>query len=235
MIKLERKKRRNILLSILNKLQKLIPLNPEKKLKLFLNLTWIFARLSHEQIFKTKILLIQNNENDFLINLIPKNSYVLDIGCGRGHIVNRLIDKTTNIIGIDNDKYSIEIAKKSILNTPIQFFCVDVFKYLKENEDKKFNVIILSHILEHLDNPNKFLFNLADKADYLYVEVPDIEATYLNIYRETLKVDLIYSDADHVTEFDRKSLEMIINEAGLFVLKAEFRYGVIKYWCSKNK
>ena len=236
MINLERKKKRNILLSISYKLQKLIFLPPQKKLKLFLNLSWIFSRLAHEQIIKNKMQLPNSEEDDFLLNHIEYNANVLDIGCGEGYVEERLILKTKNIVGIDYNIHSLEIAKNKFKNSPsIQFYCMDVFKYLDENINEKVDVIILSHILEHLDNPAKFLMNLTEKAKYFYIEVPDFEANHLNLYRQVLSCDLIYTDADHVTEFDRKSLERIIANTGFTILNQEFRLGVMKYWCSHSK
>jgi hypothetical protein len=45
--------------------------------------------------------------------------------------------------------------------------------------------------------------------------------------------DLIYTDSDHVSEFERTELEGLITDSGLKVIRAEFRFGVMKYWCEQ--
>jgi SAM-dependent methyltransferase len=236
MITLQRRKKRNILLSLAYKLRNFIPMSPEKKLKLFLDLSWIFSRLAHEQIFKTKIRITENIGEDFLVNKIPVNATVLDIGCGSGYIADAYLrKKTENIIGIDYDQAAIERAKYKFKNTKSQFYCIDVFQYLNENPDKKFDVFVLSHLLEHIDQPGDFLNKLQGRADYYYIEVPDFEVSNLNLYRQLVGTDLVYTDADHVSEFDRKSLEALIHKAGLKIEDSEFKFGVIKYWCAGKK
>ncbi|NJO02244.1 MAG: hypothetical protein HC880_11650 [Bacteroidia bacterium] len=92
----------------------------------------------------------------------------------------------------------------------------------------------LKLLLEHIDEPGNFLKKLVDTSDFFYIEVPDFETSHLNLYRVAVGTDLVYTDADHVTEFDRESLEKLIGEARLQVLDSEFRFGVMKYWC-KNQ
>jgi hypothetical protein len=43
------------MLSLVYRVGKLFPLTPRRKFKLFLDLSWIFSRLAHEQIFNTDI------------------------------------------------------------------------------------------------------------------------------------------------------------------------------------
>ena len=51
-IKTSRQKPRNILTSLIYRFQKYLPFSYKFKIKLFLNLEWIFDRLSHEMSFK---------------------------------------------------------------------------------------------------------------------------------------------------------------------------------------
>lgn len=231
-IKVARNKERNIKLSVIYKLQKL-PFFPssEKRLRFYLDLAWIFGRLAHEQTFQTKIGNQVKTENFFLRRKIPVNANILDIGCGYGYVISDLLDITKNITGIDYDSTSIENAKKRIQAKEVSLFCIDVFEYLKDNPEKKFDIIILSHLIEHIDNPEVFLKKLSTKAPLIYIEVPDFEATHLNLYRQAVHSNLNYTDADHVTEFDRKDLMEMISQAGLLVFAEEYRFGLMKFWC----
>lgn len=232
-LKLNRKKKRNIKLSIAYRLGRFLPLNSDKKLKLYLDLAWIFSRLAHEQTFKSSIKIPYDASQDFLVNQISKEDRVLDIGCGEGYVIQRLLNKTSNILGIDYQEKSIEKAKR-LLDNQVELICDDIHHYIKNHPEQKFDVIVLSHVLEHIDNPQKFLKDIRGYANYFYIEVPDFEASHLNVFRQYVKTDLVYTDADHVSEFDRRELQDLMNNTDLEVLKAEFNYGVMKLWCKKR-
>jgi SAM-dependent methyltransferase len=225
-----RKKRKNFKLSFAYKMSKFIPLNPDRRLKFYLDMAWIFSRLAHEETFKAKTKV--GLQSDFLHQRIKENDAILDVGCGKGFVIERLLSKTKNITGIDYDKKSIKEAQMKLVN--VNFICADVFDYLQNAEDIRFDVIVLSHVLEHIDSPNEFIKRISRRAKHFYIEVPDFEATHLNLYRQRIGTDLIYTDADHVSEFDRTEIELLIANANLKVVDAEFRYGVMKYWCESQ-
>lgn len=97
-LKLDRKKNRNIKLTLAYWLNKFLPLNSNTKLKLYLDLAWIYSRLAHEQTYKSSIELPYDPKNDFLLNQINNDDKILDIGCGEGYVIKRLLNKTSNII-----------------------------------------------------------------------------------------------------------------------------------------
>lgn len=228
-IKLTRRKKRNIKLSLAYRAAKLIPLRPKAKLRFLLDMAWIFSRLAHEQFFKTSISLPQNDE-DILVSFITPSASVLDIGCGKGYIIKRILHRTSNIVGIDYNMDSIAMAKAAVGIPGVSFICEDIDHYLQKNQ-VYFDYLILSHVLEHMDEPDKFLKRIRAIGKYCYIEVPDFESNYLNVYRQAVNTDLMYSDADHVSEFDRNELQKIIEESGWKIVRCEFRFGVMKYWC----
>jgi len=59
-----------------------------------------------------------DKENDYLIKNITKNSKVLEVGCGGGRSLNQLLCKTENIVGIDNDKKAVDLAKNNLRGHP---------------------------------------------------------------------------------------------------------------------
>ena len=68
----------------------------------------------------------------------------------------------------------------------------------------------------------------------IYIELPDFDWYYLNHYRLKLNLRLIYSDDDHVSEFDRNELKTLLDECNIKVVKEEYKYGVQKLWCNVN-
>jgi hypothetical protein len=65
--------------------------------------------------------------------------------------------------------------------------------------------------------------------------VPDFDRHYLNHYRKNLELKLIFSDADHISEFDRDELKILLMACQIDIIKEEYRYGVQKLWCSTNR
>jgi SAM-dependent methyltransferase len=72
-------------------------------------------------------LVFSNVKNDYEINAIikkthpnPKNSIIVDIGCGTGHHVGALRDKNINIMGVDISPAMIKAAKTAYPNCEFQ-------------------------------------------------------------------------------------------------------------------
>ena len=85
-----------------------------------------------------------------------KNKSILDIGCGNGEMANRLIAEGYNIYGTDGSDTGIEIAKKRNAD---KFFVQDINSSLLpvELQDKKFNMIVSTEVIEHLYNPRGYI------------------------------------------------------------------------------
>lgn len=235
-IKTSRKKPRNLLLSIIYRLQKVLPLSKRAKFKLFLDLEWIFDRLSHEMSFKyysTDRHPFRQHSRSFILENINENDIVLDLGCHWGEISNLVAGKAKEVTGIDHNKKAIETAVQLHKRPNLKFVNREASEFLEENS-AKYNVLILSHILEHLDEPKEFLLNFKDYFERIYIELPDFDRYYLNHYRKDLDLSLIYSDDDHISEFDRNELKVILDECKIEVLKAEYIFGVQKLWCKVN-
>ncbi len=231
-IKLQRKKPRIFITSILYRMIKL-PLSNSRKLKLFLDLEWIFARLAHEMSFKIyppQTHPIRVYAKNFLLDFVTEQQSVLDLGCGSGDISNIIAEKAKVVVGIDHSEAAIKDAREIYQKSNLTFIHADAKTYLQET-DKTFNVLVLSHVLEHLDEPEDFLQSFKNYFEYIYVEVPDFDRDVANHYRKDLKMKLIYSDNDHVSEFDRDELKAIFSACGLEILKAEYIFGVQRYWC----
>lgn len=94
-------------------------------------------------------------------------------------------------------------------------------------------MLVLSHVLEHLDDPEAFLSRFSARFEFVYVEVPDFEASAHNLLREQFRLELSYADADHISEFGRSELEGVVRAAGLRIVDVERIHGVQRLWCEK--
>ena len=80
----------------------------------------------------------------------------MDFGCGNIEDCGRyILNKKDFYLGFDIHKESIDYAKKKYKTKKINF--------TEKIPNKKFDIIIISEVLEHLNNPEKVLFELKHK------------------------------------------------------------------------
>lgn len=102
---------------------------------------------------------------------------VLDIGCSNGFKTQMLFDKYNNIInitGIDVDENAINEAKAYFKGNKRYKF---ELKNIDEiDNDSTYDIIYLSYVLQHLENPKKVLKklkNMLTDRGILIIKVPD--------------------------------------------------------------
>lgn len=232
-LKFKRKKKRNILNSIIYRIAKLTWFSNRRKFEFFSNLDWIFNRIAHEAWMNEFAHSEEHPAREYLFrflkNKIPDHAKVLDLGCGYGEISCKLGQFCHEVVGIDKDSLKIQVAHNKYACANVKFICSDALIYLESNS-RNFDVLILSHILEHLDEPFVLLDNFKNYFKYIYIEVPDFENTYINIIKEKFNIPLNYTDEDHIYEFDRTEMEKLFKSLKMQILSSEFRNGVMRYW-----
>lgn len=148
-------------------------------------------------------------------NWVKKNflvgKKVLEVGCGTGDYLD-IMNKTGVIVyGLENNSYSVQIAKDNGLK---------VYQGFIENEHTKlaqmpFDAFFILNFLEHIPNPKNFMRgisnNLTDNAVGL-VEVPNMDM----ILRENLSSELIQ---DHLLYFTKDTLTRLLECNGFEVLR----------------
>jgi 2-polyprenyl-3-methyl-5-hydroxy-6-metoxy-1,4-benzoquinol methylase len=87
-------------------------------------------------------------------NSINKN--LLEVGCGLGYLTYSLVKAGFNITGIDISMNAIEKATARYGN---HFVCADLHEYGQKN-DLKYDIIILTEVIEHVPNIYEILRSL---------------------------------------------------------------------------
>lgn len=236
-VKVERRKPRVWLLSVLYRLDKLLPISQRRKLKWYLDLEWVFDRLAMEasfRHFRAEEHPHRRSASDFLFQHLEPGMQVLDLGCGSGDLSVRMAQRVGRVVGVDHDPGIIARAAAHHQAPNLRFLHMDALAYLRQGHDR-FDVLVLSHVLEHLDGPEGFLAAFKDHFRWFYIEVPDFDKTFLNHYRLAVGNKLVHTDDDHVSEFDRDELNAILERVGLEVVDAQYRFGVQQLWCRAHR
>ncbi len=117
---------------------------------------------------------------------MSKGPKILEVGCGDGLMTKELIKHFKNIVAIDGSETRLERTKKivkveNIKELNIKFYCT-LFEDFKTSN--KFDTIIATHVLEHVDNPLDFLLkikNLLAPDGYAVILVPNAESIHRKI------------------------------------------------------
>lgn len=84
-----------------------------------------------------------------------EDKFTLDVGCGEGFGTYFLSQKARKIIGIDNSRESIEMAKKNYNKENIEFMTMNAEKL--EFPDETFESVISMGVIEHIKDYESYL------------------------------------------------------------------------------
>lgn len=108
---------------------------------------------------KKRLIFISEQIRKFCLN--KQEIRILDVGCGTGSLITLPLGSLGyNILGIDIDKASIDFALKNNIYNNVSFKQERI-----ENIYDKYDIIIASELLEHLENPLEFLNILETKLN----------------------------------------------------------------------
>ena len=116
----------------------------------------------------------QNFEN--YLGYFTSKTRVIDLGCGRGEMLELLKEKGIPALGIDGDQESVAICQSKGLNARV----ADLFAWLENEPDEAYEVLFCSQVIEHLPPLElpKFVKNCAkklQKGGVLIMETPNPE------------------------------------------------------------
>lgn len=234
-MKLPPTRKRNYALALLykamfNRVTKSV--GPRAKLRLLLDLTWMFERLSANASYAFYDTLEhpgRKNTWQLLSSHVNANDSVLDIGCSHGHYTALIASRAKRVVGVDHNPKSIAIAKRTYQRPNLEFHNGDALQYLNANE-QHFDLLVLTHVLEHLEEPDQFLLRFKRFFRNIYIEVPDAENSQLNQFRQDVGTPYVYSDEDHKWEFTRDELVGVLSSAGLKIIEEKRGWGVQTFY-----
>jgi len=159
----------------------------------------------------------------FFIDKINSNDIALDIGCGNGALTYDVAKKAKKVVGIDLNKNNITRAKEKYSVPNIEYVVGDV---TRELPNKKFDVIILSNVLEHIENRAEFLKNIKKVAPKILIRVPMFNRDWVTLYKKELGIEWRL-DLTHFTEYTLESFQEELKDAGLNLKEYKIQFGEI--------
>ena len=118
-----------------------------------------------------RIEFIKNNANRIVNNEKTETKFLdglecLDIGCGGGILSERLSRLGARVTGIDASENSINVAKQHSIKSrlEINYRCITTTDLLKNEKEKflnKFDIVIASEVIEHVNERKVFLSDIS--------------------------------------------------------------------------
>ena len=161
--------------------------------------------------------LFRSTENLELVSEVMKykkpESSILDIGCDKGFFIDQARRLGFECKGIELSESAVEYAKRSGLD-----ICDGLDKL-----DKKYDVAVMWHSLEHFTEPAEFLSELKKhlNADgYLFIRVPAFDSFWSKILKSKW---IWFQPRNHYFHYSLKSLKILLEKNGYVVEKIEHR------------
>ena len=155
---------------------------------------------------------------------------ILEVGSGDGSILQRMSD-----LGFGERLDSLEISRsavETILHKNIGSLvdCRLFNGYDIPYEDNQFDLVILSHVVEHLEFPRKMLYEAGRVAKRVFVEVP-LEDNW------RLSRDFVFDRVGHINFYSLKTIRRLIQTCDLEIssqIVTNSSYQVYKYHSAKS-
>ena len=168
--------------------------------------------------------LLNHNLGKLFSDSVEKTSAILDLGCGYGSFLSFLQSKNyTNVTGVDLSTQEISICKK--LFTSYNFVQDDILNFVSST-DTKFDVVYLSHVIEHIKKEDLFVFlegvkRILSDCGFFVIIAPN-SAAYFNAAANR------YGDLTHEIGFTELSLRQVLLVSGFSHIDAKNYYGMGK-------
>ena len=164
--------------------------------------------------------------HDFFTKRVRQGERVLDLGCGNGALSRDVAEKSgAHVVGIDLSPDNIDTAKKKYFHSRVTYEIGDV---LTTNIGGSFDTVLMSNVLEHLDQRAEFLHRVTEtlKPRRFLLRVPAFERDWRVPLKAELGIDYRL-DTTHFTEYTLESFAEEIALAGLSIVHQEVRWGEI--------
>lgn len=197
--------------------------------------------LFHKEINLQKRIIGEKNFTyrnliHFLNKYLSTKKTILDIGCGVGTIDFYLRHKGFTVTGTDISENAIRMCKKNVIALGFRSnLCFFQLNFPTENIYKKYDFVICSEVLEHLENDGlaiKKIFKILNSGGISILSVPS-KNSILHKFGLAKKFD---DKVGHVRRYFVKDLETLIDQTDfkiIEILKTEGVFRNVLFLCKR--
>jgi len=145
---------------------------------------------------------------------ITSHSHVLEVGCSYGNLLKLIREKTgAEIQGLEITPLSIKIAREQ---NQVPIFDGFLSAFEQTHVEKKYDMVILRHVLEHLHEVHEELQRMRrilKDGGFLFIEAPNIAVPEHASFERLI--------IEHVYDFSPWSVTLILLRNGFKVVRLE--------------
>lgn len=162
---------------------------------------------------------------------------VLDYGCGNGVLTYWLWSNGfgKEFMGVDVSQTGVNNAQKSFAREGLNFATIDALNGLAPHS---FDVVVSSHVLEHIDQPEIALASIAEKAEWLVLEVPLEKCVWPELIARLKGKSRKENPLGHVNFWDKATFNQFLKKSGLLVIRdyqyASAPYSPFNHWLKRG-
>lgn len=157
-----------------------------------------------------------------LVSRFVKKGKMLEIGSATGVMLTQFANRGWDALGIEPSGSHKEAKKKGLRVLNVKFEDAKL-------PDDYFDLIVLNHTLEHMDNSREILEKinlLLKKGGIVFIDVPNFGSLSSKLLGKKWPYLL---PLEHKSQFTRESLTKLLENGGFKVLHWESRSGIFEY------
>jgi 2-polyprenyl-3-methyl-5-hydroxy-6-metoxy-1,4-benzoquinol methylase len=144
----------------------------------------------------------------------PERPRVLDVGCAYGFFLGLLKEQAGDleVHGVELDPEVCRQAAANLGGAPV--YCADLSRDGCSVPEEYFDVVTLIDVIEHLDDPEKYLRLLAKRVKpggHIVLSTPNIESLNAKLYGDRW---VLHTPPLHTYYFGPRSLSILLKRAG---------------------
>jgi len=164
--------------------------------------------------------------HEFFVERVSPGERVLDIGCGKGELAFDLVTRAgASVVGVDNSSFHLGFARSTFRDDRLEFVEADVLEHIPGG---RFDVVVLSNVLEHVDDRVGLLRRVVASAEpgRVLLRVPVLARDWTVPLRQELGLPH-FTDPTHFVEYEPDGFRAELAAAGLHVTELILTWGEI--------
>jgi 2-polyprenyl-3-methyl-5-hydroxy-6-metoxy-1,4-benzoquinol methylase len=161
--------------------------------------------------------------HEYFSSRLQDGERVLDVGCGYGALAESMSRAGAIVCGFDINRKSIEQARARYTGPNLTYIVGDI---TTTDLPGRFETVVLSNVLEHIENRLELLHRLREKVSpkRFLIRVPMIDRDWMVYFRRELELPY-FSDSTHFIEYTLESFLQEMKEARLEVSSYVVKWG----------